>query len=153
MLRKTTAAVVLAGALALGTASATSLGTFDDITFAASNADLLDCTLDSDAISLVPELPSVDTVTTDPLVSTATALLGTIDVDLSSLPAACIDDEFFDLVIIGDSDVLGVIEGVDPTAAASDVLSLDASSLLGTVPDVSAIQEVRMVLSETAPTP
>lgn len=149
MIRTTTAAVVLAGALALGTASATSLGTFEDVTFAAGDIDLQPCTLASDAITLVPELPTAGALTTDPLVDTATALLDVIEIDLSSLASTCIDDELIDVVIIGATDVLAVTE-INPADAVASVLTLDVSGIAGlaTIPDVTDVEEVRLVLGD-----
>lgn len=151
MIRKSAVAVTAAAALALGTASATSLGSFDDLAFAASDIELLNCQLASDAISLVPDLPSPGDLSTDTLVDTATALLGSIELDLdpTNIAAACVDAELFDIIILDTSgNVIDVIEG-DPDDAVGNVLSLDVSSLFtATVPDVTTVGEIRLILSE-----
>lgn len=145
MIRKSAVAVTAVAALALGTASATSLGSFDDVTFAASSVDLLGCELDADAISFEPVVPTVDTLLTDSSLATATALVGSLDIDLTSLPSVCIDQEVLDVVILGATDVIAVVEDVDPDSAVSGLLAIDVSSL-GL--DAAEVQDVRLVLHE-----
>ena len=150
MLRKTTAAVVLAGALALGTASATSLGNFNSPTFAASGATLLDCEITNvtDLVSLLPETQTVG----EPLTgSGATLDLATLDItsltsDLATKDVACVSDTLLDLVLIdGNGDVLDTVSGIDidPDTATG----LDAVSVADGI-DIVNVAEIRAVLRD-----
>lgn len=146
MIRKTAAAVVVAGALALGTASATSLGTFDDISFAASSVDLDVCTVTttSGLVALLPDIPDVS----DPVPATTTLLVSTLDLSslVAALPVSC-SGTIADLVAISSGTVVGLAEGIDLTDATDygDVSLVD--ELLAPVSvDIEAIDELRLVV-------
>lgn len=140
MIRTTTAVVVLAGALALGTASATSLGTFDDIAFAASDVGLLDCQVSGlELLDLVPDLPSVgDDLSVAAVGSTLN--LGLLDLSLlDTLDPACLTGTVVDVVLVdGAGVVLDVIQ-VDPDV---DDLATVAPNRLLDVVDVAAVRVV-----------
>lgn len=160
MLRKTTAAVVLAGALALGTASATSLGTFNSPTFAASDTALLDCQVSGDLIELLPDIPSSGddlSVVTDTVSNTVVSTLALASLDVTPITDAllaladgagdpCVTGTVLDLVLLdGSGQVLDVLS-VDPDA----VSGLDAVSL-NQVLDVVSVSEVRAVVRDVSP--
>lgn len=141
MIRKTTAAVVLVGALALGTASATSLGTFDDIGFAASTVDLVDCELAQDAIALLPDIPADG----DPVGALSTFSLGSIDLTalLTDAPDCLDTDKVLDLVLVDASQ--NIIETVSVTLTSTNAASpIDLTSLTAT--DITSIHELRLVV-------
>lgn len=150
MIRKTTTALALTGALALGTASATSLGSFDDVAFAGGSVGLIDCALAGDALSLLPAIPSVGDLasslpTVDPLALPDASLL-LAGIDLSALPIECLG-KVADIVLIGEdlvagtSEVLAVLEGVDLSAADTVPIDVSAAGL-----DTSLVTEVRIVV-------
>lgn len=156
MLRKTTAAVVLAGALALGTASATSLGDFNDVSFAASGIGLVDCAISTDSVDLLPTIPDAETAVGDATVPTdGTFLLDSLDLTAlaESLPVDCVGD-LADVAIIGDHDadgglstpdqVLETITGID--LATADLTSVPVSGDF----DIAIVNEVRLVVRNDA---
>jgi len=154
MLRKTTAAVVLAGALALGTASATSLGTFDDVSFAASDVTLDTCAVMSavDLLALVPAIPEVgdvvgDEATADELVPTGgTLLLDTIDINsmIDQLPADC-TGELADLVLLDATKVVATVTGIDISQSAQNAGDISPVSITDTV-DIGVVTSARLVV-------
>ena len=164
MLRKTTAAVVLLAALALGTASATSLGTFDDIAFAASDVTLDTCVVSttSGLIDLVPDIPEVG----DVVGSASVPLDGTILVDALDLTdlvtelgtlADCAGD-IADLTLIGDHDldvltadqVMGLAEGINlDTPASYSAVNLVDGAGAPVILDIAKVKELRVVVSNS----
>ena len=140
MLRKTTAAVVLAGALALGTASATSLGTFSDIGFAASDVGLLNCEVLTDNIDLLPDLDA-------DLATLATEGITTFPLDeiVVDIPTDCVG-MVADVVLISTAD--GVLETLTGTTAENGVTLDPLTNGLNSVTDIAAIDEVRIVVRE-----
>lgn len=146
MIRKTTAAVVLAGALALGTASATSLGDFDDVSFAASGVALQDCTITTDTLALLPEIPSAGTAVGD--LADSTFLLDALDLSMleeteanGGLPDTCTGD-LAEVLLIGGGEVL---ETLQVTVDSTDGDDLTSVALTGDF-DVSIVSEVRIVV-------
>lgn len=168
MLRKTTAAVVLAGALALGTASATSLGDFNDISFAASDVDLEICAVDAvtDLLDLTPVIPEpgdlvpADDSSLDPNTLDAqlppdggTLLLDSLDLTamVADLHADC-EEELGDLVVMGDTDLDGVTDTVMTTVTGIDLTDPAAYSAVDVVDavDIAVVSEVRLVVRNNA---
>lgn len=157
MLRKTTAAVVLAGALALGTASATSLGSFNSPTFAANDTGLLACAVGTettpvDLLDLLPDIPAVNS-TLD--TSGETLDLGTLDLtplitELGNITGIdCVTDKVLDLVFVrADGSVLGVQQGIAVDGDDDDGQNdgLDELDLRGLNVDIAQIADVRVVL-------
>ncbi len=145
MLRKTTAAVVLAGALALGTASATSLGSFDNISFAASDVGLLDCEVVDSTLELVPDLDA------------DISLLNSLGVDSFTLDAINVDiaevcwGKVADVALIDDTGT--VLEQLTGTAGSTGItfpdLDVDnTTTTLHSLTDVSLIEDVRIVVRD-----
>lgn len=157
MLRKTTAAVVLAGALALGTASATSLGDFNSPTFAASDTALQDCAVSGDLVELLPDIPlEGDDLSgvTESLSGTVVSTLSLASLDVTPVTDAllalddgtgdpCVTDTVLDLVLLNSSDEVLDVVTVDPDALSG----LDAVSL-NKVIDVVSVDEVRAVVRD-----
>lgn len=146
MLRKTTAAVVLAGALALGTASATSLGTFDDVSFAASDVGLQDCTITTDTLALLPDVPDAGTLESE--LADATFLLDSLDLSMleeseldGGLPESCTGD-LAEVLLVGGGEVL---ETLQVTIDSTDGDDLTSVPVIGDF-DVSIVSEVRIVV-------
>lgn len=141
MLRKPLAAVVLLAALALGTASATSLGTFDDVSFAASDVNLLTCEIaGADLMELLPDVPEVGETMT---YAGTTFELETLDLSVvSGLPVDCLTETVLQVVLLdGDGKALDVLQ-LDP-----DVDDLTAVSP-NVVLDVIEVAEIRAVLRD-----
>lgn len=148
MLRTTTAAVVLAGALALGTASATSLGTFDDVSFAASDVGLLDCQVSGvDIIDLVPDIPAIGETlsTTASTFEVASLDLSLLEDGTVGLPADCLDGTVAETVLLDSSGL--VLDVVTATLDTTDGDDLSAVPTTATeVIDVVSVAEVRIVV-------
>lgn len=143
MLRKTTAAVVLAGALALGTASATSLGTFDDTAFAASDVNLLGCeVVGSELFDLLPDIPDLDATHT---YEGDTFQLAAIDASvIDTLDASCLTDTVFQIVLLDDADkVIDKID-VDPDHVDTDLTAVTPNEVI----DIVQVDDIRAVLKD-----
>ena len=149
MIRKSAVAVTAAAALALGTASATSLGSFNDVTFAASDAALLECSVTGDLLELLPDLPAVG----ETLADFSTAPLGTtfdlLSLDVTPLTSAlssnCVTDTVLDLVLLDSSGTVLDVVSVDPDGTGLGAVSLNQ------VIDVVSVAEIRAVLRDVTP--
>lgn len=146
MIRKTTAGVVLVGALALGTASATSLGTFDDVSFAASDVNLLDCEVTGvEILDLLPDVPDVgETLSSSGSTFDVAALdLSLLEDGTVGLPELCLTDTVAEVVVL---DSAGVV--LDAVTATLDLTDGDDLSAVPTTElfDVINVAEVRIVV-------
>lgn len=141
MIRTTTAAVVLAGALALGTASATSLGTFSDVGFAATDVGLLDCEVTTDAIELLPDLDADLTLLTS--LSIGTFPLDEIVVDIPTLCVGLVAD-----VVLAQADGT-VLETLTGTTTETGITLDTLGNGLHSVTDIALIEDVRIVVRDT----